>query len=58
MAQWKEKEEGISRRRIWKTILKSGQKWSLPENMTEKQELLRSHLWCPKDLAGLRENNE
>ena len=55
-----EKEEEIDRRRDGKTILKSGQGWTLPSQLgqlktgQDGEGLLRSHLWWPNDLARYR----
>ena len=54
-----EKEKEADRRRGMKTILNSGQGWSLQTQLgqlkTEQggKRLLRSHLWCPNDVAKL-----
>ena len=53
-----EKEE-VDRRIGMKTILNSGQAWTLPAQVRQLKtgqggkELLRSHLWCPNDLLKL-----
>ena len=52
-AQWKLKEEEVDRKRGVKTILKSGQEWSLPAQLGQLKTgqggkgLLWNHLWCP-----------
>ena len=46
----KRKEKEADRRRGWKTISKSGQEWTLPQ---DGKGLLRIHLWCPDDLPRL-----
>ena len=55
--KWIEKEEEVDRRRVVKTISKSGQGWTLPaqrEQLRTGQEGgLWSHLRCPNDLAML-----
>ena len=54
-----EKEEKVDRRRVGKTILKSGQGWTLTAQRgqlktgQDGKALLRSHLWCPNDQARL-----
>ena len=55
----KGKEKDAERRRGWKTILNSGQEWTLPAQLGQlktRQDgkgLLRFHLWCPDDLPRL-----
>ena len=53
------KEEEVDRRRDERTILKSGQGWTLPVQLGQLKTrqtgqdgkmLLRSHLWCPTNL--------
>ena len=54
-----EKHKEIDRRRGEKTISKSGQGWILSAQLGQPKTgqgvkgLLRSHLWCPNDLARL-----
>ena len=56
-----EKEDEEDRRRDGMTVLKSGQGWIFPARLGQLKTgqdgkgLLRSHLWCPKDLARLRD---
>ena len=53
------KEKEADRRRGGKTILKSGQEWTLPAQLGQLKTgqdgkgLLRIHLWCPDDLPRL-----
>ena len=55
------KEEEVDRRRGGRTILKSGQGWTLPVQLVQLKTgqdgkgLLQSRLWCPSDLARLRD---
>ena len=55
----KEKEERAERRRGGKTILKSGQEWTLSAQLgllktgQEAKGLLQIYLWCPYDLPRL-----
>ena len=59
MAQLKEKEEGVDRRRRGKTVLKSGQEWALLAQLGQLKTgqsgkgFLQNHLWCPVDLPRL-----
>ena len=52
------------RRRGGKTISKSGQEWTLPDQLgrlktgQDGKGLLRTHLWCPDDLPRLRDRIE
>ena len=54
-----EKQEGVNRRRGGKTILKSGQGWTLSAQVGRLKSrhggkgLLGSHLWCLIELARL-----
>ena len=51
----------MDRRRGGKTKLKSGQGWTLLAQLGQLKTgqggkgLLRSHLWCPNDLARLKD---
>ena len=55
----KGKKTEADRRRVWKTISKSGQKRTLPAQLgqlktgQDRKGLLRIHLWCPEDLPRL-----
>ena len=59
MAQLKEREEEIDRRRGGKTVLKSGQEWTLPAQLGQLKTgqsgngLLQSHLCWPNELPRL-----
>ena len=53
------KKKETDRRRVGKTISKSGQEWTLPAQLGQLKTgqdgkgLLRIHLWCPDDLPRL-----
>ena len=53
------KKKEADRRRVGKTISKSGQEWTLPAQLGQLKTgqdgkgLLRIHLWCPDDLPRL-----
>ena len=55
----RKKKKKADRRRGGKTILKSGQEWTLPAQLGQLKTgqdgkgLLRIHLWCPDDLLRL-----
>ena len=59
MAQEKEKEELIDRRRGWKKVSNSGQEYTLSATLgrvkTEQdgKRLFQIYLWCPDDLPKL-----
>ena len=58
------REEEVDRRRGGKTVLKSGQEWTLPAQLGQPKAgcrgggLLRDHLWCPDDLPRLWDSIE
>ena len=59
-----QKEQKEDRRRGGKTILKSGQEWTLPAQLGQLKTrqggkgLLQIHLWCPDDLPRLWDKTE